>query len=228
MNTITVQEPSKRLDAGLPLNLLVIDIGGGLDAAPGTMDVGLEEVTSQPTRSFLEGMAEPGMWGTEPMPVDFGSFMSSVTRTFASYMTAPQVVGQNLAVVSKDYLNLNMRLGYHFNIVDTYISDDINANYAYFRFHGGVTDILHRVRRAKFLADVLAHHDFLVEVRGDLVVARIKKLPKTEMLEKIRLLGRLVSFSRQLDLKMQNDDAIDQYSQSFLELNENRTMAATA
>ena len=220
--------PSKRLDTGLPLGLLVIDIGGGLDAAPGSTDMGLDELCSKPALAFLEGMAEPGLWATDPMPVDFGGFMSSVTRTFASYMTSPQAVGQNLAVVSRDYLNLNMRLGYHFNIVDAYVSEDSNANYAYFRFHGGVTDMLRRARRARFLSEVLSHHDFMVDVRGDLVVARIKKLPEEVMLEKVRLLGRLVSFSRQLDIKMQNDEAIDQYLQNFLSMNDSRTMVPMA
>lgn len=59
-------------------------------------------------------------------------------------------MGQNLAVVSREYLNLNLRLGYHFNIIDAYIADEISANYIYFRFLGGVTDLTRRTRRASY------------------------------------------------------------------------------
>lgn len=134
-------------------------------------------------------------------------------------------MGQNLAVVSREYLNLNLRLGYHFNIIDAYIADEISANYIYFRFLGGVTDLTRRTRRAKLLAEVLAHDDFRTEVRGDLVVGRIKKLPAEVMIEKMRLLGRLVSYSRQLDVKMQNDAQIDQYLDEFFKFNDGPELA---
>jgi len=162
------------------------------------------------------------------MSVDFGSFMSSVTRTFANSLTSPKDVGRNLAVVSREYLNLNLRLGYHFNIIDAYISDDVSANYIYFRFLGGVTDLARRNRRAQFLDEVLTQNDFRTEVRGDLVVGRIKKLPAQRMLEKMRLLGRLVSFSRQLDVKMQNDEQISIYLKEFLKINDGHLSAAGA
>ncbi len=219
---------AKRLKLNIPLGLLVIDIGGGLEAPEHAREATLEQVSSLPARPLLEGMCEPGIWCTEPMSVDFGSFMSSVTRTFANNLTTPRDVGQNLAVVSREYLNLNLRLGYHFNIIDAYICDELNANYIYFRFLGGVTDQTRRARRAQFLAEVLTHHDFWTEVRGDLVVGRIKKLPAPRMLVKMRLLGRLVSFSRQLDVRMQNDEQIEVYLREFSDLNDGPLAAAGA
>lgn len=219
---------ASRLKLNIPIGLMVIDIGGGLDGAAGAKEISLEQVVSLPARALLEGMCEPGIWCTEPMSVDFGSFMSSVTRTFANNLTSPRDVGQNLAVVSREYLNLNLRLGYHFNIVDAYISDDLNANYIYFRFLGGVTDQSRRARRAQLLAEILTKHDFWTEVRGDLVVGRIKKLPAPRMLVKMRLVGRLVSFSRQLDVKMQQDEQIEVYLREFSELNDGPLAGAGA
>jgi pyruvate,water dikinase len=165
-------------------------------------------------------MAEPGMWATEPMSVDFGSFMSSLTRTFSATMAGPRYLGLNLAVISREYINLSLRLGYHFNIIDSYISENPNDNYAYFRFLGGVTDITRRSRRVKFIAEVLGRYDFRVDVRGDLVVARIKKLPAQDILGKMRILGRLVAFTRQLDVKMISDEHMSKYMEDFLSLAE--------
>ena len=210
----------RKLKFPIPLGLVIIDIGGGLVEQADSNEIEQSQVISVPMRALLDGMAEPGMWATEPMSVDFGSFMSSLTRTFSSAMASPRYLGLNLAVISKEYLNLSLRLGYHFNIIDSYISEKPNDNYAYFRFLGGVTDITRRSRRANFLAEVLGRYDFRVDVRGDLVVARIKKLPAQGMVGKMRILGRLVSFTRQLDVKMISDEHMTKYMEDFLALAE--------
>ncbi|MEJ2658464.1 MAG: hypothetical protein P8012_14940 [Desulfobacterales bacterium] len=160
----------------------------------------------------------PGAWDTEPMSVDFGSFMSSLTRTFSSSMATPKYVGQNLAVLSKEYVNINLRLGYHFNMIVAHINENLNDNYAYFRFTGGVTDITRRSRRAKLLAEILAKSDFRVDIRGDLVIARIKKLELEKMENKMKILGLLVAFTRQLDVKMNHEQEIAKLKNVFQNL----------
>ena len=95
------------------------------------------------------------------------------------------------------------------------ISDEVNDNYAYFRFLGGVTDLQRRSRRARLLAELLEAHDFRVDVRGDLVVGRIKKLDAARMVGKMRTLGSLVSFTRQLDVKMVSDAEVESTKETF-------------
>ncbi|MBF0477254.1 MAG: pyruvate, water dikinase, partial [Deltaproteobacteria bacterium] len=90
-------------------------------------------------------------------------------------------------------------------------------NYAYFRFLGGVTDVSRRSRRAKFIGEVLEQFNFRVEIRGDLVVGRIKKLDRPLMVEKMRLLGCLVGYTRQLDIQMHSDEYIGQHLEDFLQ-----------
>jgi pyruvate,water dikinase len=152
------------------------------------------------------------------MSVDFSSFMSSLTRTFSSSVATPKYVGQNLAVLSKDYVNINLRLGYHFNMIAGHISENLNDNYAYFRFMGGVTDMSRRSRRAKLLAEILAKSDFRVDIRGDLVTARIKKLEFKMMEKKMKILGLLVAFTRQLDVKMNHEQEITRLKDVFQDL----------
>lgn len=149
------------------------------------------------------------------MSVDFGSFMSSLTRTFSSSLATPKFIGQNLAVVSLNYANISLRLGYHFNMIDAYISENVNDNYVYFRFLGGVTDLSRRSRRAKLVGEILTMNDFRVDLRGDLVVARVKKLGIEEMKEKLRVIGVLVAFTRQLDVQMVNDNQINRFVEAF-------------
>jgi pyruvate,water dikinase len=193
-----------------PLDLILIDVGGGIE---GEHDKGIrpEQIQSVPMQALLRGMSYPGIWDMSPMKVDFGSFMSSLTRTTPTRNTSPEDVGRNLAVVSAEYTNINFRLGYHFTVIDTYISNNVLDNHIYFRFSGGVTDTTKRSRRTRLLSEILSHYDFLCELHGDIVVARLKRMDKEDMLERLFLLGLLVGFTRQLDVKMVSDTKINEY-----------------
>ena len=207
----------KRLDTTLPLGLMVIDGGGGTTCPPQSLMVTVGQIVCLPLQELLQGLEGLGMWCTEPVAVDLGSFMSSFTRTFSATLARPEEIGRNLVVVLEHYMNINMRLGYHFTIIDAYIAETINDNYIYFRFLGGVTEFIRRSRRAAFIAKVLQRYDFRVEVHGDLVVGRLKKLSQQRMVERMRMLGGLVGYTRQLDARMHTDRDVDHHVQIFLQ-----------
>ncbi|HFQ90041.1 MAG TPA: hypothetical protein ENK27_08175 [Desulfobulbus sp.] len=191
-----------------PLDLILIDVGGGIK---GAHDQGIrpEQITSVPMRALLDGMSYPGIWDMTPAGVDFSSFMSSLTRTTSVRITTPEDVGRNLAVVSAEYTNINFRLGYHYTVIDAFVSDNILSNHIYFRFSGGVTETVRRSRRTRLLARILSHYDFLCELYGDIVVARLKRTNRQRMLQRLFLLGLLVGFTRQLDVQMVSEETID-------------------
>ena len=208
----------RKLVLDIPLDLVMIDIHDGLAETDEKTPVTRQQVRSAPMQAFLDGLCAPGVWSREPMSVDFSSFMSSLTRTFSAHTVNPQQVGRNLAVISRHYANINLRLGYHFNMIDAYISEHVNDNYAYFRFIGGVTDPQRRSRRARLIYDTLAQHDFSVDLRGDMVIGRIKKLDAASMADKMVLLGQLVGFTRQLDVKMTSDAQVGTFAREFEQL----------
>jgi pyruvate,water dikinase len=189
-----------------PLDLILIDVGGGIESGT-EKGIKPEQIHSVPMLALLRGMSYPGIWDMAPSQVDFSSFMSSLTRTSATNNN-PEEIGRNLAVVSAEYTNINFRLGYHFTVIDTYISDSMLDNHIYFRFSGGVTDTTRRSRRVRLLDEILSYYDFLCEIHGDTVVARLKRMDKRSMLQRLFLLGLLVGFTRQLDVKMINDAKI--------------------
>jgi len=144
--------------------------------------------------------------------------MSSLTRTAAASPGLEDLAGFNLAVVTKDYLNLHLRLGYHINLIDARILPGTGRNHVYFRFVGGVTDITRRSRRAQLLAEILSRHDFRVEVKGDLVIARTNDRPESEMKGVLSMLGCLVAFTRQLDIELRSDDRVENFVRHFMEI----------
>ena len=205
---------ARKLRSPLPLNLSVIDLDS--EATGDTEELDIAGLHSLPLRELLTGLIDSGMWSTDPVPVDMGSFMASLTRTLGVSGPGSEKLGRNLAVVSSEYMNLNLHLGYHFVLVDAYVGDVINDNALYFRFLGGVTDFSRRARRAGCIAKILERADFRVELHGDLVIGRLKKFDKDAMRAKLRLLGGLVGFTRQLDVRMARDDDSHCFAEEFL------------
>jgi pyruvate,water dikinase len=215
--------PGGRLELPVPMDLVVLDIGGGLtDDCAGEGDkpsrrrtIRPEQVRSETLRAFIDGVTLEGVWQSHPVPVDFSSFMSSMTRTFSADSAGVKRMGQNLAVVSDRYLHLSLKLGYHFTLIDCYRSEDDSRNSVQFRFAGGVTGAVRRSRRARFLSEVLKGFDFSVTVKDDLVVARAKGWMARDLGRLMRILGLLVAYTRQLDVSMVSDSRIFEHCQEF-------------
>jgi pyruvate,water dikinase len=207
----------RRLKADLPLNLILIDIGGGLDDRAAKSGWVLpEQITSLPMRALWRGMASPEVWSTNPISADFKGLMSSLTRTQTASVSGNAMAGLNVAVLGTTYLNLSLRVGYHFTVVDASLGPQLEKNKIFFRFIGGATDISRRSRRAALLMSILEKLGFKVEGKGDLVIARVTS-PKLESTEnRLYLLGRLIGFARQLDILMTDDSAVETYFQRFM------------
>ena len=208
---------TKTLKLKIPLDLSVIDLGNGLSDELSSDEIdSIKQIRSVPMHAILEGLTSPGVWSTEPVQFGFADLMSSMTRYSEK---SGKYTGQNLAVISEKYANLNLRLGYHFNVIDTYISENINDNYIYFRFVGGVTETERRHLRAILLKDILEKMNFVVTVTGDLVIGRLKKWEADQTLLILKKIGELIGFSRQLDTQMQNQESVEKYLSEFFSKN---------
>lgn len=206
---------ARRLESTVPLDLVVVDLGGGMHPGGGAT-VRTEEVTCVPLQALLEGLQAPGAWPSAPADMDLDGFMSSATRVGSLMPAASARPLQNLAIVSNRYLHLSLHLGYHFNIVDCYAGEAPNDNLIYFRFAGGATELARRERRVEVLKSILMKHDFVVEAKGDLLIARIKKIPARAVLERLQMIGRLIGCTRQLDVYLRDDAAIRRCVDRFM------------
>lgn len=208
---------ARDLKLPIPIGLRVIDLGGGVvSSAKADMIDATNEIASVPMQAIIQGLVAPGTWSTRPMQLGFGDLVSSLTR-YSMTDRGAVYQGQNLAVVSLSYANLSLRLGYHFNVIDTYVSDSIESNYIYFRFVGGVTETERRHLRAMLIKDILEKLNFQVTVSGDLVVAQLKRVGPDEAEAVLNDLGRLIGFTRQLDTQMDNEQTVAACLRTFFE-----------
>jgi pyruvate,water dikinase len=208
---------ARMLDLDVPLDLFVIDLGGGIAPGSGATTLAWSQVTSRPLAIVVEGLLTPGAWSTNPAEMDLEGFMASATRAGPLTVPGSGAVRRNVAIVSADYLNLNLRVGYHFNIVDCYLSDNEEDGYIFFRFIGGVTDVVRRTRRARLLAAILGQQGFKTEQSGELVIGRLQGVPRALCEERLRMIGRLIGFSRQLDIFLRDDRTVDRLASAFLQ-----------
>ena len=190
----------RRLDGAVPLHLLIIDLGGGIVAGSKTFDVRLDEVLSFPMLALLRGILTPGLRWDRPPPV---AMVSGLLSRFMPDSCSLRRVGQpTYALIARDYLNLNARVGCHFTMVDAVCGMTPRENYIRFRFKGGGTTALRREQCAVFITEVLAANNFFVDRREDLVTASILETGQPETEDRLVMLGRLLGFSRLLDATM--------------------------
>jgi pyruvate,water dikinase len=209
-----------RLKTAIPLNLYLIDLGGGVAEHRRAPFVAPESITSVPMQALWKGITHPEVSWAGPVTMDAKGLYSVFTRSLSA--PAAQYSDfwiRTLAIVSKNYLNFSSRLGYHFATIDAYMGEVRNDNYISFRFKGGAANEYRRVLRARFLGNVLNKLDFEVEIIGDLVVAKLWKYPMHLMEDKLDLLGRLMACSRQKDMVMGDEQLVDWYTRAFLEGN---------
>ena len=207
---------SVKLKTPIPLNLHIIDLGGGIAAGRRARFVSPEAITSIPLQALWQGISHPDISWAGPIPIDMKGLYAVVSRSLAAGADHSDFWSRTFAIVSLNYLNYSSRLGYHFATVDAYVSDTRNDNYITFRFKGGAADEVRRGRRVRFLGAVLEKLDFDVEVTGDLVVGRLWKYPRELLEQKLDLLGRLMGCVRQRDMLMADDAMVDWYTAAFL------------
>ncbi|MFP5234789.1 MAG: PEP/pyruvate-binding domain-containing protein [Acidobacteriota bacterium] len=208
---------AKRLLTPAPINMHVLDLGGGLACDPRSDEVRPSEIVSRPFQALWRGVTHPGVAWTRAMSPSLSDVASIMASSLGGSTGAIRALGErSYLLVADEYMNLNSRLAYHFTLVDACVSDVPGNNYVAFRFAGGGATRQRRNLRASFIEACLSHYGFRVDRRGDLVNAWFKKAPAEETEFHLDILGRLMACSSQLDMYMTGSAAASSYVQAFL------------
>lgn len=212
-----------KLKGFIPLDLYVIDLGSGLTENNLNLNsISPDKIASVPFKALLKGLMNKDFQQNRLRPVEFKGFLSVMREQMLSPPSAAERFGdRSYAIISDKYLNFSSRVGYHYSIIDSYCSRTVNMNYITFSFKGGAADDVRRNRRARTIARILQSLDFAAEVTGDRVSARYQKHEIHLIEDKLDIIGRLLQFTRQMDMLMTNEASVEVLAENFLEGNYN-------
>ena len=210
----------RHLQTELPLEIYLLDVGQGICADAGEEElIPLDYLCSVPFLALWQGLSHPGVDWQAHSHFDWKSFddialaggvATQKSGDFASY-----------AIISHDYLNLNMRFGYHFTLVDALCSPDSRANYCQLRFAGGGGDYTGKSLRLEFLVAALGRLGLETTVRADLLDARVADIDTAELCVTLDMLGRLLGVTKLMDMVLKEGGDVQYYVDQFFAGNYN-------
>ena len=216
-NVGDLRAASYHLDVFLPIDLYIIDLGGGLEGTPQQRKVKRAQVTSVPLKAVLDGMMHKKIPRFGARPMDLGGLFSIMMRhAVNSPEEDASFRAPCYAIISDKYLNYAARVGYHFSVVDSYCGLTQNKNYISLVFHGGAADYARRTRRVRAIGEILKEHGFTVKVDHDRVNARLAKTTQEDTVRHLEMIGSLFQFFRQMDAAMVSDESVALYRDAFL------------
>ncbi len=205
----------KKLHSDLPFDIFVVDVGGGLEESVAREDfVSLEQISSVPFQALWAGMTHPSVQWPDRLHFDWKHFGEMTMADGISSSDSSDLA--SYAVLGADYVNLIMRFGYHFTLVDALCGEDNSNNYCQFRFAGGGADYAGRLLRLEFISTLLQEDGFQVVTKGDLLDARIAGLNALEMQDHLLILGRLLGATKLMDMALHDKEDVQKYVQDFL------------
>jgi pyruvate, water dikinase len=201
------------LSAGIPADIHLLDIGGGVKE--NIKKASFEDIFSIPFAALLRGMKN--MKWPAPPAVDAKGFLGMLAHSASVPEAQLHEMGEkSFAVVSRNYMNFSIRLGYHFSMVEAYAGDNMNDNYIQFFFKGGGAARERRLRRVRLIKEILKAIGFKVSVKEDVINAILTKYKQSTIENMLMVMGKLTAYTKQLDMAMFNDAVTDMYVEQFI------------
>ena len=206
------------LDVSIPIKIKIVDIGGGVNTQEDTGVVDRDQIQSRPFLALLKCLLREDAWDREAVPFDLGDLFSSMMRPMSALTNPPEYAGENLAIIAENYMNLSLLLGYHFNVIDSFVCGDPDNNHVYFRFAGGFAQEAKRKKRAELIKWILDALGFKADLKGDLVIGKLKGMDDRRILYVLEHVGELIAFTRQLDVRMVDEESVEKFFKHFFDM----------
>jgi pyruvate,water dikinase len=172
-----------------------------------------DEIESVPMKALWSGVLEEG-WPSRPVPRDLKGFLA-VIGTNISQGNQPEFSESSYAFVSREYMLLNLRMGYHFATIEALVTPDIVKNYIRMQYKEGGAPLERRIRRIRLICDLLTRMGFEHTCAGDFLDATLSYQDAAAMTRQLRLIGRINIITKQLDMALANDAVAQWYTEDF-------------
>ncbi len=208
---------SARLSTPIPLRIYLMDLGGGLKAGLTTCDeVTPEHVESIPLKALWQGLSHPGINWSGGIPVGLREIFTLLSQGL--FQRPEDLPGaDSFAIISREYLNLSAKFGYHYANLDAFVGERPEENFFSLQFAGGAGDPAGRALRLSFLGKVLVRLGCRLRITGDLLDASLTGLDRPGSEAFLDQVGRLLAASRLLDLALRGEEDVDRLVTAFFQ-----------
>ena len=197
---------ARKFVTDLPFQLYILDLGGGIvEKAARPRDVYPQDVANPLFQAFWKGLSSPCVhWNDKMRHMDWELF----DRVSAGVFSLDSQLLASFALLSRDYVNVHLRFGYHFAVIDALSYDASGRNHLRFAFMGGGADLRGRQRRIVLLERVLESCGLSVERQGDRLEAQARDMASHRLPKIMEVLGHLLGITRLLDMYLQTEDDV--------------------
>eukprot|EP01022_Parablepharisma_sp_SALTPOND_P015745 TRINITY_DN2253_c0_g4_i2.p1 TRINITY_DN2253_c0_g4~~TRINITY_DN2253_c0_g4_i2.p1 ORF type:complete len:1126 (-),score=266.00 TRINITY_DN2253_c0_g4_i2:3669-7046(-) len=210
---------ARLLAGGKSSQFKVIDLGDAFHHKTHDNKIRVEDVESVPFQAFWKGMTAVPWAG--PPAVETKGLASILHEAMLNTDLEPSMpsayTAQNYFMVAQDFMSAQSRFGFHFSTVEALVSERPRENYVSFRFAGGAAGQSRREARAVLVASLLDDLGFETVRHFDAVRARMDNRSAETMISRLAALGFLTMHTRQLDMVLGTDGAVESYRQSLSE-----------
>jgi pyruvate,water dikinase len=213
------ERAAQLLAGGKSSQFKVIDLGDAFHDKTRDNKIRVEEIDSVPFQAFWRGMMAVPWAG--PPPVETRGLASILHEALLNTNLEPSMpssyTAQNYFMVARDFMSSQSRFGFHFSTVEALVGQRIRENYISFRFAGGAADQNRREARAVLVASLLNDLGFETDRHFDAVRARMDNRSADTMVARLTALGFITMHTRQLDMVLSSNEAMETYRHSLTE-----------
>jgi len=207
-----------RVETSLPFQMYILDLLGDVVPEKDKKIIQPHMVSSIPFQAIWKGITHPNVsWAGPSIDISLRDMATAISRASISLYDIKGIDTRSYAVVTKEYLNLNMSMGFHFVVLDCYLSKQPYNNYISLSFKGGAAEAKKRRLRIIFIKKILEQLGFYVHMENDFLQARIKAEACELFVDKLDIIGRILGVTRLLDVAMNSEKVVNEAVERFFQ-----------
>jgi len=194
------EELRYRLKTDIPLTVEMIYLDRELPHGQGAHFVEEHRIGSRPMDALWDGLTSEG-W-----PIPLKKRQKGAIPSVLGNRGRRHGYSQNsFAVLSREYMILSLRMGYHFATVEAFCTGNPSKNYVRYQHKQGGASLTRRIRRVNVINEILRRLGFRRISKGDFLQAEITHRAEDQIVSILHTLGRLTMMTKQLDMALSTD-----------------------
>jgi pyruvate, water dikinase len=202
-----------RLKTSIPLIINIIYLDQDMVQTKGRRWIPEQDIQSQPMQALWGGILEEG-WPQSQVPADLKGFLAVMGANIQEGHH-PEFSENSYAFLSREYMLLNLRMGYHFSTIESMATPEPAKNYIRMQFKLGGAPLERRIRRIWLISELLRLMGFENSSQSDFLDSTIAYQSEEGILDRLKLLGRITIITKQLDMALSSDARTRWYYHEF-------------